>query len=84
MTTRRRWRIAATAAALLGLTGSAVAAVPPVEAFGRVPTIRGVDFSSNGVRSLSIATVDGKPMVAVMDVDAPSPGTAGSRTQGTP
>lgn len=53
-------------AALVGL-GPAVLAAPPVEAFGRLPTILQADLSPSGDQVVAVVHVNGAPMVGVLD-----------------
>lgn len=54
-------------AALVGL-GPAVLAAPPVEAFGRLPTIVQADLSPSGEQVVAVTNFKGEPIVAVFDL----------------
>lgn len=70
---KRARGIFVTVAALAVVTPGASAAILPVEAFARLPELHSADLSPDGTRALSVATVEGRPAIAVMDLDAPQP-----------
>lgn len=58
-------------AAIVLLTGSSVAAqeLPPLEAYGKLPTYDMFELSPSGKLGASRVTVDGEDMVLVIDID---------------
>jgi dipeptidyl aminopeptidase/acylaminoacyl peptidase len=61
---------AAFVAALCLAASAAIAAPPPVEAFGNLPAISHVHLSPDGKHFAAVEPVDGRPVVMVYDVNA--------------